>query len=108
MLFSQSLGGIHSLSEGFMMLLDHTQDIDIIWVALCDMQETMDCVKTTLEQISRDGSSDMAQNWACPQLSLEEELCCSTHGFPTSSWVVNDSEEMSPEGPLQCDAHSAA
>ncbi|KAI6040084.1 hypothetical protein EDC04DRAFT_2602731 [Pisolithus marmoratus] len=108
MLFSQALAGIHSLSEGFMMLLDHTQDIDIIQVALCDMQETMDSVKTTLEQISGDGSSDMTQSWACPQLSLEEELCHSTHGFPTLLRVVDDSKEMSPEGPPQCGASSAA
>ncbi|KAI6040534.1 armadillo-type protein [Pisolithus marmoratus] len=101
MLFSQALAGIHSLSQGFMTLLDHTQDIDIIWVALHDMQETMDSVKTSLEQISGDSSSDMAQSWAYPQLSLKEELCHITHGLPTSSRVVDDSEETSPEGPLQ-------
>ncbi|KAI6045920.1 armadillo-type protein [Pisolithus marmoratus] len=102
MLFSQALAGIHSLSQGFMTLLDHTQDIDIIQVALCDMQETMDSVKTSLEQISGDSSSDMAQSWAYPQLSLEEELCHITHGLPTLSRVVDDSKETSPEGPLQC------
>ncbi|KAI6043249.1 hypothetical protein EDC04DRAFT_2600296 [Pisolithus marmoratus] len=64
-LFSQALAGIHSLSQGFMTLLDHTQDIDII------------------------------------QLSLKEELHHITHGLPTSSRVVDDSKETSPEGPLQ-------
>ncbi|KAI6146066.1 hypothetical protein EDD17DRAFT_1514795 [Pisolithus thermaeus] len=107
-LFSQALAGIHSLSQGLMMLLDHTQDIDIIRVTLHDMQETMDSVKTSLEQISGDGSSDMAQSWAHPQLSLEEKLHRSTHGFPTSSRVVDDSEETSPEGPLQNGAGGAA
>ncbi|KAI6104668.1 hypothetical protein EDD17DRAFT_1503357 [Pisolithus thermaeus] len=107
-LFSQALAGIHSLSQGFMTLLDHTQDIDIIRVALRDMQETMDSVKTSLEQISGDGSSDMAQSWAHPQPSLEEELRRSTHGFPPSSRVVDDSKETSPEGPLQCGAGGAA
>ncbi|KAI6096377.1 hypothetical protein F5141DRAFT_1067751 [Pisolithus sp. B1] len=76
--------------------------------ALAGIHKTMDSVKTSLEQINRDGSSDMAQSWAHPQLSLEEELRRSTHGFPTSSRVVDDSEETSPEGPLQCGAGSAA
>ncbi|KAI6005557.1 hypothetical protein EDD15DRAFT_2358701 [Pisolithus albus] len=107
-LFSQALAGIHSLSQGFMTLLDHTQDIDVIRVALRDMQETMDSVKTSLEQISGDGSSHVAQSWAHPQLSLEEELRRSTHGFPTSSRVVDDSEETGPEGPLQRGAGGAA
>lgn len=107
-LFSQALAGIDSLSQRFMTLLDHTQDIDVIRVALRDMQETMDSVKTSLEQVSGDGSSDMAQSWAHSQPSLEEELRRSTHGFPPSSRVVDDSEETSPEGPLQCGAGGAA
>ncbi|KAI5985676.1 armadillo-type protein [Pisolithus marmoratus] len=53
--------------------------LTLSWVALHDMQETMDSVKTSLEQISGDSSSDMAQSWAYPQLSLEEELCHITH-----------------------------
>ncbi|KAI6044627.1 hypothetical protein EDC04DRAFT_2599358 [Pisolithus marmoratus] len=63
-LFSQALEGIHSLSQGFMMLLDHTQDIGIIQTALHDMQESMESVKKSLEQISRDGSSEVSQSWA--------------------------------------------
>ncbi|KAI6004557.1 hypothetical protein EDC04DRAFT_2908134 [Pisolithus marmoratus] len=81
-LFLQALAGIHSLSQGFMMLLDHTWDIHVIQVALHKIQETMESVKTSLEQISDDGSSDVPQSWAHAQLSLEEELLCSTHGLP--------------------------
>ncbi|KAI6098654.1 hypothetical protein EDD16DRAFT_1527153 [Pisolithus croceorrhizus] len=49
-LFSQALAGIHSLSEGFTALLDHTQDVNLIWVALRNMQETMESIKKSLEQ----------------------------------------------------------
>ncbi|KAI6041692.1 hypothetical protein EDC04DRAFT_2601482 [Pisolithus marmoratus] len=86
-LFSQALEDIHSLSQGLMMLLDHTQDIGIIWTALHDMQESMESVKKSLEQISRDGSSEV------------------THGFPiTPSRVLDDGETAGLEDLLQCTA----
>ncbi|KAI6017020.1 hypothetical protein EDC04DRAFT_2902794 [Pisolithus marmoratus] len=92
-LFSQALAGIHSLSEGFMALLDHTQDVNLIWVALRDMQETMESVKKSLEQISRDGSFEVSQSWVRAQLSLEEELLCSSHGHPISPSRAFDDNE---------------
>ncbi|KAI6153176.1 hypothetical protein BKA82DRAFT_4011520 [Pisolithus tinctorius] len=92
--FSQTLAGIHSLSQGFMTLLDHTHDIGPIRVALCDMQEAMESVKKSLEQISGDGISDVSQGWAQAQLSLEEELLC----------TFNGSEEAGPEDSWQCTA----
>ncbi|KAI5996768.1 hypothetical protein EDC04DRAFT_2909840 [Pisolithus marmoratus] len=100
-LFSQALAGIHSLSQGFMTLLDHTRDIHVIQVALHEIQETMESVKTSLEQISDNGSSDVPQSWAHAQLSLEEELLCSTHGLPiTPSRAFDDSKETGPGDPL--------
>ncbi|KIO03545.1 hypothetical protein M404DRAFT_9538 [Pisolithus tinctorius Marx 270] len=104
--FSQTLAGIHSLSQGFMTLLDHTHDIGPIRVALCDMQEAMESVKKSLEQISGDGISDVSQGWAQAQLSLEEELLCSTRSFPTtpSGTAFTGSEEAGPEDSWQCTA----
>ncbi|KAI5999690.1 hypothetical protein EDD15DRAFT_2193721 [Pisolithus albus] len=93
-LFSQALAGIHSLSQGFVTLLDHTQDIGVIRTALRDMQEAMESVKKSLEQISGDSSSDVSQSWAHPQLSLTEELLCSTHGFPITPPRVRDDGEV--------------
>ncbi|KAI6038289.1 hypothetical protein EDC04DRAFT_2604118 [Pisolithus marmoratus] len=102
-LFSQTLEGIHSLSQGFMTLLDHTQDIGIIWTALRDMQESMESVKKSLEQISGDSSSEVSRSWAHAQLSLVEELLCSTHSFPiTPSRVLDDGETAGLEDLLQC------
>ncbi|KAI5981960.1 hypothetical protein EDC04DRAFT_2916109 [Pisolithus marmoratus] len=102
-LFSQALEGIHSLSQGFMTLLDHTQDIGVIRTALHDMQESMESVKKSLEQVSRDGSSEVSRSWAHAQLSLVEELLCSTHSFPiTLSRVLDDGETAGLEDLLQC------
>ncbi|KAI6041187.1 hypothetical protein EDC04DRAFT_2601929 [Pisolithus marmoratus] len=100
-LLSQALAGIHSLSQGFMMLLDHTQDIGVIRTALCDMQEAMESVRKSLEQISGDGSADMSQSCAHAQLSLTEELLCSTHGFPITSSRVLDGDMAGLEDLLQ-------
>ncbi|KAI6011543.1 hypothetical protein PISMIDRAFT_24328 [Pisolithus microcarpus 441] len=100
-LFSQALAGIHSLSEGFMALLDHSQDINLIWAALRDMQKTMESVEKSFEQISGDGSSEVSQSWVGAQLSLEEELLCSSHGHPiTPSRAFDDSEGEDREDPL--------
>ncbi|KAI6003521.1 hypothetical protein F5J12DRAFT_943493 [Pisolithus orientalis] len=82
--FLQTLAGIHSLSQGFMTLLDHTHDIGPIWVALCDMQEAMESVKRHLEQISRDDISDMSQVFQLlcleQHLMAVKKLALKTHG----------------------------
>ncbi|KAI6167505.1 hypothetical protein EDD17DRAFT_1504603 [Pisolithus thermaeus] len=77
-LFLQALAGIHSLSQGFMTLLDHTQDIGVIRTALCDMQEAMESVKESLEQISGDGSSDVVLDDG--DATVLEDLLQSTTG----------------------------
>ncbi|KAI6137454.1 hypothetical protein EDD17DRAFT_1517339 [Pisolithus thermaeus] len=78
------------------------KDIGIIWTALHNMQEAMESVKESLEQISGDGSSDMSQSWVHAQLSLAGELPHSACGFPiTLSRVLDDGDMAVLEDLLQ-------
>ncbi|KAI6100904.1 hypothetical protein EV401DRAFT_1894372 [Pisolithus croceorrhizus] len=66
------------------------------------MQEAMESVKESLEQISGDGSSDMSQSWVHAQLSLAGELPHSACGFPiTLSRVLDDGDMAVLEDLLQ-------
>ncbi|KAI6098708.1 hypothetical protein F5141DRAFT_1066771 [Pisolithus sp. B1] len=69
------------------------------------MQEAMESVKESLEQISGDGSSDMSQSWVHAQLSLAGELPHSACGFPiTLSRVLDDGDMAVLEDLLQSTA----